>query len=133
MKAGEKFDASTNSELLNAILGTDYKGYQYAIRKISDDNYIWMISLDGEKRYGWVHTFLENTIVEDYVDGEPYPNNVSTGLNYKKRLVFDKVRKDGKTLYYVFRGVYELTNKGTYTHRIFEKVSDETDLIEMIS
>ena len=129
MKAGEKFDVSTHSELLNGILGTDYKGYQYGIRKVSDDSYIWMVSLDGVKRYGWVHTFLGDTVTEDYVDGEPYPKNVSTGLNYKKRLVFDKVRKNGKILYFVFRGVYESTNKGTYTHRILEKVSDETDLI----
>lgn len=132
MKAGEKIEASTHSELLNKLLGTDYKGYQYAIRKISDDCYLWMISLDGAKRYGWVHTFLEDTIIEDYADGEPYPKNISAGFNCKKRLVFDKVREggksDGKPMYFVFRGVYELTNKGTYTHRIFEKVSDETDL-----
>lgn len=129
MKAGEKIYVTTYYELLNRILGTNYKNWMTGIRKISDDCYIWMISIDGVNRGGWVNNYLgENIITEEYVDGLPYPGNINMGVKYKQRLVFDKIQGYGGTKYFVFRGLYELTNEGNFTYRVLRKVSDETDL-----
>lgn len=130
MKAGQKILVSTNYELLNKILGKNFKGFFKGYYKISNDCYIWMISINGENKFGWVNKYSDdNTITEEYVDGLPYPDTIKVGLKYKKRLVFDKVKKPNGTMaYFVFRGLYELTNEGSYTYRVLRKVSDETDL-----
>lgn len=130
MKSGEKIYVTTHYHLLNKILGTNYKGFMSGIKHISDDCYIWMVAIDGINRSGWINTIVdEDTITEEYVDGKPYPGNINDGVRYKKRFVFEKV-KDAydRTKYFIFHGLYELTNEGTYTCRVLRKIADETYL-----
>ena len=124
MKSGAIIDVPTNYELLNRILGTSYKAWMSGIKQISDKCYIWMVSLDGKERSGWVNELHCDTITEKYMGGTPYPSNIDVGLNLNTRYVFDKINNNGKK-YFIFRGVYKLCPCGTRLRRKLQKVSDE--------
>ena len=132
MKAGEKIFVHTNYELVNKLLNKDLKGWMSTVYKFSDypqycDAFIWMVYLDGKKHYGWVNNCHNTSILEDYVGGKPYPNNIDDGLNIKRRFVFEKVGNGAKR-YYVFRGFYELETGSNREHRVLRMISNEADL-----
>lgn len=125
LKAGDRIDVSKNYELLNMLLGKQLKGYMSSIYKLQDDDkFIWMIKLDGIKRQGWKNSWFPDKIVEEYLDGPPFPSNISIGYNIKKRIVFEKYG-DGRTQYFIFRGVYQMEKDSTLTYRVLRIVSEE--------
>ena len=121
IKAGEVIYAKTNVELLNGLLGTHYKRYMKAYRFLDTGEMLWMPRLDGVVRSGWRNTMQNGQIIEEYVGGHPYPNEIDMGLVARKRIVFEKHDRDG---YFIFRGVFELQQGSTLLHRVLERISD---------
>ena len=127
MKAGKLVeDVHSNYELLNKLLNTKYNGWMSSIYDLHNGSIIWMVPLDGKKHNYWRNKKQDDKITEEYVGGQPYPNNIDTGLLNKIRLVFEKV-KNRNMQYYIFRGVYEL-KEGRHEYRLLQKISDETNL-----
>ena len=52
IKAGEVIYAKTNAELLNRLLGTNYKAWMKAYRFLDNGEMLWMPRLDGVVRSG---------------------------------------------------------------------------------
>ena len=125
LKAGETIYAKTNAELLNTLLGTDYKRYMKAYRFLRTGEMLWMPRLDGKVRSGWRNIMQNGHIIEEYVGGQPYPREIDMGLVARRRIVFEKCDW-GK--YFVFRGVFELEQGSTLLRRVLEFVSDEITL-----
>lgn len=125
IQAGEIFYAKTNAELLNGLLGTHYKRYMKAYRFLHNGEMLWMPRLDGKVRSGWRDTRGNVQIIEEYVGGPPYPNEIDMGLVAKTRIVFEKCDREG---YFIFRGVFELDPEFTLTRRILRLIKDEISL-----
>ena len=116
LKAGDVVSVKTNAELLNTLLGTTYKRWMKTIRHLGNGEFIWIVDIDGKVRSGWSNTWQNGKIVERYVNDPPYPNNIYDGLNITKRAVFEKRNAGGR--HYIFRGVFELEEGATLTHRV---------------
>lgn len=121
MKAGEYIYADTNAELLNQLLDTHYKAWMRSYIPLGVGEMLWMPRLDGAVRAGWKNMMLNGKIVEVYVGGRPYPSNINVGIEVRKRVVFEKFDDGG---YFIFRGVFEIEQGSTLTHRILGLVSD---------
>lgn len=130
MKAGDKIEVRTNYGLLNNILGLNYNGWQKGYFILSKDSYIWMISLNGKEKQGWINKINnDGTITEDYLYEKDDSSTFSLGITHTKRFIFDKIICGNQTLHFVFLGVYELVEKSNKDkHRILKKISDETDM-----
>lgn len=128
MKSGDIFYARTHAELLNQILGTDYKQYMKCAYNLSDDTVIWMIRLDGhESKAGWTNILRADGIYEVYT-GDPCSRlDAHKTPNYpKKRLVFDIVESAYQGRRYIFRGIYKFDDiAGDNDRRVWRKISDK--------
>ncbi len=125
IKAGDIFYVGTNAELLNKLLGTHYKAWMKSCILLSDDEMIWMPRLDSAVRAGWKNYMLNGKIIEEYVGGRPYPDNIYLGFEVRRRAVFEKCDW-GK--YFIFRGVFEIEQGYTLARRTLCLIKDEIDL-----
>ena len=100
---GDKIKLSKNYDLLNKLLGRNYRGYQKSRCKFENDCFIWMVSFTKAKG-GWKNEIIdENTITET----EYYKHQKQTKGSH--RLVFSK--ENG---YFVFLGLFK-TDKSKST------------------
>ena len=125
LKAGEVVYADTNAELLNKLLGTHYKAWMKSHIPLDVGEMLWMARLDGVVHAGWRNTMQNGQIIEEYVGGHPYPSNINLGLEVRKRAVFEKYDW-GK--FFVFRGVFEVEQNSSLTHRVLHSISDQITL-----
>ena len=112
----------TNAEFLNRNFGTNYVKWMKCTwqhpyyHKLK----VWMIEFDGNVRYGWKNTVLNNSIVERFV--EPLSHQIPAHRSFSEtyRLVVDKSRN------YKILGVYKYDriNSDLRTKRIWIKVAD---------
>lgn len=122
IKAGEVIYAKTNAELLNMLLGTNYKAWMRAYRFLDNGEMLWMPRLDNVIRSGWKNSMLNGKIIEEYVGGRPYPSEIGIGLKGQIRIVFKKCDRER---YFIFRGVFEIEPDSTLTRRILRPIKDE--------
>lgn len=124
-----KYRYRTNCELLNALFGTSYRGYQFSVYRLNDDCYVWMVEFDGENN-GWHNKKDGDTIIERRKE---YSRHwvFQAGLNYKYRLVFEKC-KDKAGHYFYFHGVFKtLKISDDKLERTLIKVQDEINLKDL--
>ena len=122
MKAGEIIYAKTNAELLNGLLGKNYKAWMRAGYLLGVGEMLWMPRLDGVVRAGWKNFMSNGKIIEEYVGGHPYPSNIYDGLNIKRRGVFEKCDWG---IYFIFRGVFEIEPRSTLLRRTLRLIKGE--------
>ena len=122
MKLGDIISVSTNANLLNKIIGTDYKQWMKCIYPLPNDIDIHMICLNSQDNgFGWVNKQeSKNKIIEKYIgdpkDKLPSHNRMDFA---KKRLIFDKRR------FYVFKGLFEMSKDNcTPNYREWNLISD---------
>ena len=119
----------THANLLNEIgirtkSGEKFEQYYKGTYELDSDTYIWIISIDGEERSGWINSWVDaNTIIEHNTEQCYHP----IGLTHKYRLVFHKERfPQGNK--FTFKGYFKLQPESTNEKRILKKVDDDFDL-----
>ena len=105
------------------MLGTHYRGWMKASYHLNDNEFIWMVAIDGEVHYGWRDSWQDGKIIERYV-GHAEPSNLYEGIKTERRLVFEKC-DNGRGKYFVFRGVYQLEEGPSERYRVLRLVSKE--------
>ena len=121
MKSGEVIRVRTNAELLNELLGKNYKAWMKSVYDFGN-NRIWMIHIDNKNRNDWRNYKKDNIIVEENLRKYDF-NRLRIDVGYNmERIVFSK--HDG---YYVFEGVYKYDKENSTDNKIryWVKVSDE--------
>ena len=119
MQAGEIIEVARNAELLNTLLGTNYKQWYKSTYQLTVDTMIWIIRLDNKLRNGWRNRMENGRIVEEFNE-DTTPSNLYLGMQVKKRVVFEKT-SDG----FVFHGVYQYDETTSNPkHRELVKIAD---------
>jgi len=119
----------THADLLNNIGLRTQKGekfiqYYKGTYELDPNTYIWIISIDGKERSGWINTQSDNdTIIEYNLENHEHP----IGLTHKNRVVFEKEYL-GKCNEFIFKGYFELQPESTNQKRVIKKISDSFDL-----
>ena len=129
VNSGKTFLVRTNAELLNEILGTNYKAYMKCHKSLTGDHQYDLVMLpEGKVISGWINTFEEPTAIwhEDFVGSPDEKLPEHEGLPSPYRAFFKKCG-DGALRSYVFCGVYELSDKSTPDHRINIRISETED------
>jgi len=135
IKAGSVFDAKTHAELLNIVLGKNYRGYMQSSIKLPDGKLLWMIELGKFiSSAGWINQLFSNNLIKETHVGtkfefghNTYKNAISTGKFFddSDRVVFDVI-KNGSNRKYVFRGVFRLNKIDSSTNEnIWNLILDE--------
>ena len=121
MKSGEVIRVRTNAELLNELLGQNYKAWMKSVYDF-DGKRIWMIHIDNKPRNDWRNYKKGDVIVEENL--RPFD---STGLRSDvrhnvERIVFSK--HDG---YFIFEGKYRYDKEKSKDSEIryWVRVSDQ--------
>lgn len=120
----KEYHYRTNCELLNALFGTSYQGYQFSVYRLNDDYYVWMVAFNTKKN-GWHNEMNDDTIIERRKE---YSNHwvFQAGLKHKYRLVFEKCK--AKHNFY-FHGVFKTSKiSDDNLERTLIKVKDEINL-----
>ena len=114
---GDKIKLSKNYELLNKLLGTNYKGYRKSRCKFENDCFIWMVSFTKAKN-GWKNKIIDkNTITET----ECYKHLKQ--IKGSHRLVFSKENR-----YFMFLGFFKTDKpKSTDSTTNLTKILDKFD------
>ena len=139
MKIGEYVLARTHAQLLNELLGTNYKSWMKSGYNLPDGKLIWMIELGNfVSSSGFINRLTtfdrisEKHVEKDYAYGT-HSTYKSAVLNnsYKKfadRVVFDIIKGETSRKY-IFRGVFRLNEEeSTVEENIWTLVSDEYTL-----
>ena len=136
MKRGEIICAKTHAELLNKVLGTNYKAWMKSSIKLPDGRLLWMIELGSSiSPAGWINKMTSaNSISEKHVGGnyafsghETYVGSRVNGISWdpSDRAVFD-ILKIGSVRKYVFRGVFRInTEKSSLYENVWDLILDE--------
>lgn len=139
MKIGEYVYARTHAELLNELLGTDYKAWMKSSIKLPDGKLLWMIELGNfVSPSGWINRLIGSNKISEKHIGKDFSfegHNTYKGAIHDKmawspadRVVFDMM-KIGSTRKYVFRGVFRLNREdSTECENIWELILDEYNL-----
>lgn len=139
MKIGEVVYAKTHAELLNELLGTDYKAWMKSSIKLPDGKLLWMIELGNFVSVsGWINRQVGFDKISEKHIGEEFDfdaHNTYKGAiidrqswNSADRVVFDMI-KSGTSRKYVFRGVFRLNKESsTVDENIWELIMDEYTL-----
>ena len=83
MRVGETYRAQTNAELLNQLLGKNYKQWYKSTYQLNVDTMIWMAHFDNKLRAGWCNQFKDGKIIEEF-HGNIQPTNIYLGMQVKK-------------------------------------------------
>ena len=140
MKAGEYVYARTHAELLNELLGTNYKAYMKCAKKLPNHKLLGMIELGNFiTPAGWINKFktryseISEKHVGDkfaYAEHDTYINSILYGGNFddSDRVVFEII-KGGNMRKYIFRGVFRINaEKSTAEENIWDLISEEYTL-----
>lgn len=125
MQIGECVNVKRNAELLNKLLGTNYKQWYKSYLHLDQNSMIWMARFDNKVRDGWRNRLENGRIIEEYIYTSNPPSNILVGAETKKRLAFIKYKD-----HFEFLGVYEFdaahsSPKNTLPiHRELVKISD---------
>ena len=121
MKSGEVINVRTNAELLNELLGKNYRAYMKSVYDLSDRR-IWMIHIDNKPRNDWKNYKKGGVIVEENL--RPFDTSgLRADVRHNvERIVFSKY--DG---YFVFEGIYKYDKEKSKDSEIryWVKVSDQ--------
>lgn len=139
MKIGEVVYARTHAELLNELLGTNYKAWRKSGIRLPDGRCLWMIELGNfVSTSGWINRLVGmNKISEKHI-GRNFSfegHNTYKGAIIDRqswgpteRVVFD-MDKSGSLRKYVFRGVFRLNKEeSTIDENIWDLILDEYNL-----
>lgn len=139
MKIGEVVYARTHAELLNELLGTNYKAWMKSGIRLPDGRWLWMIELGNfVSTSGWINMLVGmNKISEKHI-GKDFSfegHNTYKGAIIDRqswgpteRVVFD-MDKSGSLRKYVFRGVFRLNKEeSTIDANIWDLILDEYNL-----
>ena len=126
MEEGEKF-YGTYADLLNHLgfrtkTGARFSNYQKSTYELDPHVYVWIASIDGNERNGWINQFEGvDKIVEYNIDNKVH----SIGLTHEYRYVFQKCKNNSGKQYFIYRGVY-LLNRSMSNNA--KRVLEKTDL-----
>ena len=136
MKIGEIVYARTHAELLNELLGTNYKSWMKSVKELPGGSVLWMIQLGNfVSSSGWINKLVGmNRISERHIEKDyaferhnTYKGSIIDGQywNSADRVVFDIV-KNGSNRIYIFRGVFRLNKEeSTVDENIWDLIMDE--------
>ena len=139
MKIGEVVYARTHADLLNELLGTNYKAWMKSGIRLPDGRWLWMVELGNfVSTAGWINRLVgmgkisEKHIGRDYVfEGHStYKYALLTGDKFddSDRVIFD-MDKSGSMRKYIFRGVFRLNKEeSTLDENIWDLIMDEYNL-----
>ena len=119
----------THADLLNSIgirtkSGAKFEQYYKGTYELNSDTYIWIISIDGKERSGWINVWNGP---EEIIEYNPEEYHHPIGLTHKYRIVFDKEReKHGNK--FVFKGVFMLQPESSNKKRVLRKIDDNYEL-----
>ena len=124
MKSGEVIRIKTNAELLNKLLGKNYKAWMKSVYDFGNKR-IWMIHTDNKKRNGWRNRKEGDIIIEENL----YPDDL-TGLRSDVRHDTERIVFSKHGGYFVFEGQYKYDKEKSKDSEIryWVKVSDEISL-----
>ena len=126
MEEGEKF-YGTYADLLNHLgfrtkTGARFSNYQKSTYELDPHVYVWIASIDGNERNGWINQFEGvDKIVEYNIDNKVH----SMGLTHEYRYVFQKCKNNSGKQYFIYKGVY-LLNRSMSNNA--KRVLEKTDL-----
>lgn len=126
---GQRFNVSTNAELLNTLLGTKLNGWMKCSYSLTSDKKYEIVMLpESETINGWTNSFDESKGLwyEDFVGLSDEKLSAHKGLPPTYRAVFKKWGY-GQQRYYTFIGVYELSKESIPNHRISTIISETED------
>ena len=136
MKVGEIVYARTNADLLNEVLGTNYKAWMKSSIMLPDNKRLWMIELGNfVTTAGWKNTLLGGTKLSEIHVGGDYTfdsHNTYWGARQSGkswgpeiRVVFDIV-KGSYSRKYIFRGVFRLNREeSSISENVWDLIMDE--------
>lgn len=122
--AGETFYLRRNYELLNYLFQKNYRAWMKCTFHLNYSKFIWMVTIDGKERNGWIDTWQNGKIIEQYVDTYSEPSNLDEGFNAKQRIVFEKCN-DAHGNYFIFRGIFQLEKGSSRRHRVLHCISEK--------
>jgi hypothetical protein len=134
MRVGEYIFANTHAELLNELLGTDYKGYMKCAKALPDGKLLWMIELgDFISKSGWKNRLIslerisEKQVMKEFDSHDTYKMKGEC-FDERDRVVFEMVRL-GSCRKYIFRGVFRLNqDECKLDENIWDLICDEYTL-----
>ena len=133
MKTGEFVYARTHAELLNELLGTNYKAWMKSSIMLPDGKRLWMIRLENVvSDSGWKNQLVSADRIEEKIVGELKFGDQTTVLGSGKysedRVVFDLI-PFGSHRKYVFRGVFRINLElSSVNKNVWDKILDEYTL-----
>ena len=133
MKTGEFVYARTHAELLNELLGTNYKAWMKSSIMLPDGKRLWMIRLENVvSDSGWKNQLVSADRIEEKIVGELKFGDQTTVLGSGKysedRVDFDLI-PFGSHRKYVFRGVFRINLElSSVNKNVWDKILDEYTL-----
>ena len=137
MKIGEFVYANTHAELLNELLGTNYKAFMKCAIKLPDGKLLWMIELGNfVSKSGWINRLTSTVRITEKQVAREFTGHVTYRkalleneyFDSRDRVVFDIV-KGWNSRKYIFRGVFRLNKEeSTDEENIWDLVADEYTL-----
>ena len=121
MKSGEVIRVRTNAELLNELLGKNYRAWMKSVYDFGN-NRIWMIHIDNMPRNDWRNYKKGDVIVEENMRPFDLTGLRSDVRHNVERIVFSK--HDG---YFIFEGIYKYDKEKSKDSEIryWVKVADQ--------
>ena len=121
MKSGEVIRVRTNAELLNELLGKNYRAWMKSVYDFGN-NRIWMIHIDNMPRNDWRNYKKGDVIVEENMRPFDLTGLRSDVRHNVERIVFSK--HDG---YFIFEGKYRYDKEKSRDSEIryWVKVADQ--------
>ena len=138
MKIGEYVYARTHAELLNELLGTNYKGWMKD-HIILSDKMLWMIELGNfVSSSGWINKLISFDKVSEKLVDKKYETHTTyktspkidqmTSWRFYDRVIFD-IDKSGSMRKYIFRGIFRLNKEeSTEDENIWDLILDECNI-----
>lgn len=137
MKIGEFVYANTHAELLNELLGTNYKAFMKCAIKLPDGKLLWMIELGNfVSKSGWINRLTstvritEKQVTKEFTGHMTYKIALLENEHFdsRDRVVFD-IEKGWSSRKYIFRGVFRLNKEeSTEEENVWDLVADEYTL-----
>lgn len=123
IRRGDVIRARTNAELLNKLLGKNYKAYMKCRYPVGEGVAILLHEFDVVTPAGWQNTESEDgTVVERYCKRDDEKLKSHRGVPWgERRILFEKRRAEEC---FIFKGVFELPAPDSEEVRAFGVTSD---------
>lgn len=135
-QSGDVINARTHADFLNILLHKSYDGYGKCVFSLNDKDVIWMIRLDNKPTAtGWCNSLSSDgeKITESYI-GAPVDrlDSHKSPVFHQRRYVFDIIETTAREREYIFRGVFEFSEKeGNNDCRIWKKCANDANFDEI--